>query len=269
MLECGMLLLIIAALVAGELTLWRWVGGKGWSRRGTVARATALGLLTASLVVYGSWRFSKARTVQLMGTIIPRVETTAPLVALTFDDGPSELVLETLDLLRAEGVHGTFFLIGQELEANMDVARRLVADGHELGNHTYSHPTMIGLSWGELTGQIERTDALIRAAGYPGEILFRPPGSKKLLLLPYYLASHGRKDILCDVEPESYPAIAHDADKIVAHVLEKARPGSIILLHVMYPSRAATRQALPGVIQGLRERGFGFVTVSELLAASS
>jgi peptidoglycan-N-acetylglucosamine deacetylase len=76
-----------------------------------------------------------------------------------------------------------------------------------------------------------------------------------------------RKSIFWDVGPESDRDVAADADKIVDYVLEHARPGSIVLLHVMYESRAASRQALSPIIQGLQARGFRFVTVSELLAA--
>ncbi len=102
--------------------------------------------------------------------------------------------------------------------------------------------------------------------GYEGDIHFRAPNGKKLILLPYYLASTGRKTISWDVEPESYRDIATDADQIVAHVLQETRPGSIILLHVMYKSREQSRAALPAIIQGLKAKGYRFVTVSELLA---
>ena len=106
----------------------------------------------------------------------------------------------------------------------------------------------------------------MRSAGYGGDILFRPPYGKKLFSLSWYLSRHDRKTIMWDVEPESYADIADDADAITRHVLENTRNGSIILLHVMYRSRAASREALPKVIEGLRQRGFEFVTVSQLLA---
>ena len=125
---------------------------------------------------------------------------------------------------------------------------------------------MVLVSWETVRDEIERTDRLIRQAGYQGTIHFRPPGTKKLLLLPLYLSQTGRLDIIDDVEPESDPAIARSAAEIAERVLEQARPGSIILLHVMYPSREATRQALPEIIRGLKEKGYRFVTVSELLA---
>jgi peptidoglycan/xylan/chitin deacetylase (PgdA/CDA1 family) len=116
--------------------------------------------------------------------------------------------------------------------------------------------------------EVERTDELIRAAGYQGEIYFRPPYAKKLFALPYYLSRTGRTSVTWDVEPDSYPEIAADADKIAAHVLAQTRPGSIIILHVMYPSRRASLQAVPQIVAGLKAQGYSFKTVSELLAAA-
>jgi peptidoglycan/xylan/chitin deacetylase (PgdA/CDA1 family) len=125
---------------------------------------------------------------------------------------------------------------------------------------------MIAKSYAFVQQQIEETDRLIRAAGYVGEIQFRSPYGKKLVVLPYYLWRTGRQNIFWDVAPEAYLEVATDPDKMVEHVLTEVRPGSIILMHVMGRKRAASRQALPGIIQGLRERGYRFVTVSELLA---
>jgi peptidoglycan/xylan/chitin deacetylase (PgdA/CDA1 family) len=93
----------------------------------------------------------------------------------------------------------------------------------------------------------------------------RPPGGKRLIELPFYLWQTRRTTAYWDIEPESYPEVAADAERITAHVLERARPGSIILLHVMYASREETRKALAAIILGLRERGYRFVTLSELL----
>ena len=115
--------------------------------------------------------------------------------------------------------------------------------------------------------EIEKTDALIRACGQEGTIHFRSPNGKKLILLPYYLARTERKNIFWDVEAESYREIAADAERIAEHVLAETQPGSIILLHIMYKSRAESRAALPGIIEGLKERGYRFVTVSELLVS--
>jgi peptidoglycan/xylan/chitin deacetylase (PgdA/CDA1 family) len=224
-------------------------------------------LLLVLLALYGTWQLSRSRDFQLFGEIVPRVDTSEKVVALTFDDGPTpEYTDGVLDVLRERGVKATFFLMGADAEKNADQVRALIADGHELGNHTFTHPDMTLASVDKAKDEVERTDAAIRSAGYTGEIYFRPPFGKKLIGLPLYLSDHDRTTVTWDVEPESYSDIAADPKLITAHVLEKTRPGSIIILHVMYKARETSRQALPDVIDGLQARGFRFVTVSELLA---
>ncbi len=212
------------------------------------------------------FQLSKARTFQFFGEIVPRVNTPEKAVALTFDDGPAPGATEqVLSILNEENVKATFFLIGADLEKNIEQGRKIVAAGHELGNHTYSHHRMVLKTPSFIAAEIERTDELIRQAGHQGAIHFRPPFGKKLFLLPWYLARRSRKTITWDVEPDSYPEIAGDSNRIVEHVLAKARPGSIILLHVMYPSRAESLKSVRGVVAGLKREGYNFKTVSELL----
>jgi chitin deacetylase len=227
----------------------------------------AAALVVAAFVVM--WGVSRSTTFQFFGEIVPRVETTRKAVALTFDDGPTPgATAQILAVLEEQHVRATFFVTGAELEKNMAEGRRLVDAGHELGNHSYSHVRMILVSPSFVRREVERTDELIREAGQRGEILFRPPYGKKLFALPYFLSRTGRKTVTWDVEPDSYPEVAADSDKIVAHVLERARPGSIILLHVMYPSRAESLKAVPKVVEALRAQGYSFETVSELLSAA-
>lgn len=224
-----------------------------------------VGLFFAAAV--GIYFYSKSRTTQLFGEIIARVETDKPKVALTFDDGPTRrFTQDVLATLRERNVTATFFLIGKEIEENLPQAREIVADGHEVGNHTYTHPRMVFVTPSTVRNEIERTDAAIRMAGYRGEILFRPPNGKKLVTLPWYLSQHDRKTIMWDVEPESFPDVTANAEAFTKHVLDNTKNGSIILMHVMYRSGEVSRQALPMIIDGLRQRGFEFVTVSQLLA---
>lgn len=231
-------------------------------------------LLIALVLILGVsvalWQVSKARAFQFFGEIVPRVETEQKLVALTFDDGPMPAHTdEILRVLKEENVKATFFLIGGELEKNPDEAKKIVADGHEIGNHSYSHVRMVLVSPSFVKDEIERTDALIRAAGYERPAHFRPPYGKKLFTLPFYLSQTGRKTITWDVEPESFPEIAANTDEIVKHILANTRAGSIILLHVMYDRERKSLNAVKPVIEGLRSRGFQFVTVSELIAQSN
>jgi chitin deacetylase len=266
MVEAGILLVIALVLVAVELVVWRPVRGPAHMRLDTVRRVVILSLATMPLVGVSAWTISKSRDFQIFGEMVSRVETSVPVVALTFDDGPAPVFTEEiLEVLRAEGVRATFFVTGAALKENMAEAQGIVAEGHELGNHSYSHKRMVGRSYAFVREEIERTDQLIRAAGYEGEIRFRPPYGKRLIVLPYYLSVTDRTTIFMDVEPESYKEIAVDRESIVQHVLEKTRPGSIILLHVMNESRGESMGAVPGIIRGLRSRGYSFVTVSELL----
>ncbi|HWS89636.1 MAG TPA: polysaccharide deacetylase family protein [Pyrinomonadaceae bacterium] len=233
-------------------------------RRAYVAAAVVLALLGGAAAL---WQLSKSRTFQFFGRIVPRVETSQRVVALTFDDGPTrDKTAEVMRLLREREVRATFFVTGGELEQNADAGREIVAAGHELGNHSYSHERMVFVTPAYVRREVERTDELIRAAGHSGEIHFRPPYGKKLLALPFYLSRHGRKTITWDVEPDSELRTDADAAAITRHVLDRTRPGSIILLHVMYPNRAETMKAVPPIIEGLRRDGYRFVTVSELLA---
>lgn len=221
------------------------------------------------VVAAALWQVSKSRTFQFFGLIVPRVNTPEKVVALTFDDGPTpSATSEILKVLDEMNVKATFFVIGAELEQNMSEGRKIVAAGHELGNHSYSHVRMILVTPDFVQQEIERTDRLIREAGYSGEINFRPPYGKKLLALPRYLAKTGRKTITWDVEPDSKPEIARDATKIIEVARSRVQPGSIILLHVMYPSRKESLKAVGGIIESLRREGYHFVTVSELLRAA-
>ena len=237
----------------------------------TITRALFLFLVVAGLAaaILGLHFFSKSRTVQSFGSIIARVETAKLVVALTFDDGPSVRYTQSvLAILRERGVKATFFLTGKETEENLPQARMIVGDGHQVGNHSYTHSNMMFMGSARITEEIERTDAAIRTAGYKGEIMFRPPFGKKLLTLPWYLSHHDRKTIMWDVEPESFPDVAEDTAAFAKHVIEQTKNGSIIIMHVMYRSREVSRQALPLIIDGLRQRGFEFVTVAQLLENS-
>lgn len=212
------------------------------------------------------WQVSKARSFQAFGHLVDRVETEKKLVALTFDDGPTaEVTRPLLDILEKEQVRTTFFVTGAELEKNMDRGTRIIAAGHELGNHSYSHTRMIFVTPFFVKDEIERTDALIREAGWQNEIHFRPPYGKKLFVLPYYLSNTGRTTVTWDVEPDS--ETTSSAGEIAEKAAAGVRPGSIIILHVMYPNRVESFKAVPAIINRLKEQGYEFVTVSELLAA--
>ncbi|MFJ1768285.1 polysaccharide deacetylase family protein [Amycolatopsis sp. NPDC088138] len=234
------------------------------ARKWTIGVAS--GLVVVLVGAYALLQVADSRTFQFFGTLVNRVDTTEKVVALTFDDGPDPAGTHTiLDTLKSRQVPATFFLIGREIAAHPDLAHDIAAAGHEVGNHSFSHDRMIGVTPAWVADEVEATDALIRTAGYSGDILFRPPNGKKLFALPHYLAEHGRTTITWDVEPDS--AGTPDATTVRDTTLAQVRPGSIVLLHAMYASRAQTRQAIGPIVDGLKQRGFRFVTVSQLLAA--
>lgn len=259
--------LFVLVVLAAGLAGWRLLRGPAPSRRQRIGHATLLAVVILPLALSGTWCLAKSPTVQLLRAPIYRVETQSPVVALTFDDGPTARYTgEVLAILREHQARATFFVTGKALERSPDLGRQIVAEGHELGNHSYSHTPLIGRSLSFIDGEIGRTDQLIRQAGHQGEIFFRPPNGTKLVAAPVYLVMKGRTAVTWDVAPESDPAIAASAERIAADVLAHIRPGSIVLLHVMYESRAETRAALGPILDGLQARGYRLVTLSELLA---
>ncbi len=219
-------------------------------------------IIVAAVLVLGFaqvWNYSNSRTSQLFGELIHRVDTDEMVVALTFDDGPSTAYTSYIvDLLAEYDVTATFFLTGDEITRNRAQALEIFAAGHAIGNHSYTHPRMIFTSASEVAHQVDDTTAAIRSLGYKGEIYFRPPYGKKLYFLPRHLEEKGITSITWDVEPEV-------SEDIAAYTLENVKPGSIVLLHVMYKSRETSRQAVPVIIEGLRAKGYRFVTIPELM----
>jgi peptidoglycan/xylan/chitin deacetylase (PgdA/CDA1 family) len=212
-------------------------------------------LIAAVLIIAalcGTFALSKSTTFQLFGTIVPRVETSRKVVALTFDDGPDPAALEPI-LQALDGAKATFFLIGVQMQEHPEVAPRLMAAGEEIGNHTMHHDRMVFKSPSYVRSEIEGTDAVIRAAGWRGPILFRAPFGKKLVYVPWYLSRTGRTHVTWDVAPEGDRKIEGHTDRIVADVLTHVRPGSIVLLHPWYANRGATRAAIRPIVDGLRE----------------
>lgn len=225
-------------------------------------------LAAAGLTALGAGylQSNRVRGLFLLDNLVVRVETDRRAVALTFDDGPTpEFTPAVLDILAAEGATATFFVTGREASENAAAARAIVADGHELANHSWSHADMRGMDADGIARELDLTDATLRAAGQTGDILFRPPYGNIPLLMPVIAAGRSRTTVLWDIEPESDPRVDGTPESIASYVIDRVGPGSIILLHVMYESRDATRKALPMVIAGLHDRGYEVVTVSNLL----
>ena len=229
-------------------------------------RTTSLFVIVIIIsLIYISNELSQSRKFQFFGGLVTNINTDLKVVALTFDDGPGPNTDEVLEIMRNHDVKGTFYLSGYEIERNIFDAKKIVNDGHEIGNHTYYHKRMIFKSPSFIKNELDKTDELISKIGYEGDITFRPPNGRRLILLPYILSKQNRSTVLWNIEPESFPEVAADSDKIVDYVIENIEPGSIILLHVMYESRRQSVNAVEGIISYLKEEGYSFLTVSELL----
>ena len=203
---------------------------------------------------------------QLFGEIVSRVETDRQFVALTFDDGPTpERTKEILKILDSEDVLATFFLNGNDLKKHEDAGKLLINSGHEIGNHSYSHKRMVFMSLGEVASEIEDTEKIIRSYGYKETLRFRPPFGKKLLILPWYLYKHDIETIMWDVEPETWTEPRNSIEDRISRGVNLTRSGSIILMHVMHGDDKSIKAVAP-IIRGLKNRGFQFLTVSELIA---
>jgi peptidoglycan/xylan/chitin deacetylase (PgdA/CDA1 family) len=235
-------------------------------RRGVriaVGAAVALGLAAAG--AYGLYAASRGRCFVLTGHTLCRVETAAAMVALTFDDGPTEEGLNAiLPELERHRAHATFFLIGADAEKHPEMVRALLAAGQEVGNHSWSHLRMVGRSAAFYDAELARTNAALRAAGAE-PTLFRPPYGKKLFGLPLAVERAGMTMVTWDVEDPT----TRDPQAFARQVVAQARPGSIILVHAMYANNRTGRAALPMILDGLAAKGLRVVSVGELRAAAS
>lgn len=236
----------------------QWGATMHWKRWG-------IGVLVVLGGVVGLWQLSKARSFQVFGELYHRVETPERVVALTFDDGPSPAnTPAVLEVLARHQVKATFFMVGRNIEIHRELAARVLAEGHQLGNHSTSHERLVFVSPSSVRQEIFRTEALLQEVGVRGEIPFRAPFGKKLFVLPWVLASLGRKHITFDVVPDDHAT--QDAALITSRVLEATRPGSIILLHDGWAHKPGTIEATGRIIESLKAQGYRFVTVAELLA---
>ncbi|MGE7111955.1 polysaccharide deacetylase family protein [Lysinibacillus sp. NPDC047702] len=201
-----------------------------------------LGIVLFFIVVlaFGAYKLMNARDYQLFGKITSHIDTTDKVVALSFDDGPTKNVNSILTLLDDYDAKATFFLIGKDIEENLEESKKIVNAGHQIGNHTYSHKRMVFKSPTFYKNEIEKTDELIKNIGYSEIPPVRPPYGKK---------------------PDSFYTTP---DEKINYVKEYIQPGSIILMHPMYDNTDNELQAIEGILQSLSEDGYRFVTIKEL-----
>lgn len=209
---------------------------------------------------------------QLFGRMIARVNTQEKAVAFTYDDGPNSPYTDgLLDVLNEFDAKATFFAVGENIKNNIETVRRMIEEGHELGNHSYSHQQLVNQSLGTIRSEIQKTDDLLSNLGAQSQTLFRAPYGIKRIRLPWELARRNKISILWDVDPKDFenPGPETIADAIVRNV----KPGSIILMHDgMHdgnPDRSETVTATKLALEQLQKEGYKFKTVSELMALES
>jgi peptidoglycan/xylan/chitin deacetylase (PgdA/CDA1 family) len=234
----------------------------------------AAGLLTILFVVGGYLSLPKivrptqAATIPVIRPVQQQVEAisiVAPVdcsrvacIALTFDDGPDpEVTPKVLGVLDRYNAKATFFLIGLHVKGNEAVVRSIHKNGHEIGNHTWSHSNLSELKPAQIEKEVIRAQNIITATGVPAPRLFRPPyGAIDSMVrghIPLTVVSWS-------TDPEDWRA--ETPEDVIDHVLDNARPGAIIDLHDIYP---ATAEALDPILTKLAQK-YQFVTVSELLS---
>lgn len=191
--------------------------------------------------------------------------TEQKVVALTFDDGPNPPYTEQLlQTLEDKGVKATFFLVAQQAERFPDVAKRIAAQGHEVGGHSCDWDTLAFKRWKNVEEKLDKMDAVFTDSGLTNIALFRPPNGMLSFGQKKKIQARGLKVILGDVMVGDWKDV--DTATIRDRVLKKVRPGSIIVLHDGGGDRSATIVAVPLIIDALKEHGYEFSTVSELLA---
>lgn len=187
----------------------------------------------------------------------------AGCVALTFDDGPDvALTPMLLSILEREGVPATFFVVGQRVAANPGILRRLQADGHEIGNHTWDHRLLPGLADDDLAAEIVRTDAAVVAVTGRRPELIRPPYGISSEAVETLLKSRGLMRPMALWDTDALDWLEGDEAGVV-RAASQAAAGSVVLMHDIHP---ATIQAVPEVIRRLRARGLRLTTFSGLAA---
>ncbi|MFJ8079868.1 polysaccharide deacetylase family protein [Streptomyces sp. NPDC096205] len=186
----------------------------------------------------------------------------AKCIALTFDAGPSENSPRLLDILERERVPATFFLLGKRhIDTYPELVRRMADEGHEIASHTWGHKILTDLRPDEIREELKRPNEEIRRLTGRTPTLMRPPQGRTDDTVHEICRELGMAEVLWSVTAKDYKT--NDPALIRQRVLDQASRDGIILLHDLYDG---TVPAVPGIIKALKERGYVFVTVPQLLA---
>jgi peptidoglycan/xylan/chitin deacetylase (PgdA/CDA1 family) len=199
--------------------------------------------------------------------LIDKVETDKKVVALTFDDGPEpNFTPALLDVLKKHDARATFFVMGKKAEAHPQILKRMAMAGHEIGNHSYSHPDFNKLKKEAQLEEITKTNAIIEKYSGQNVALLRPPGGylsydliemskKEHLTIAYWTYQQDSKDWRNGTKPSA----------ISGHIIKNIQPGQVIILHDGCPNGMATVHAVDTILIRLQKEGYTFVTMSELI----
>lgn len=207
----------------------------------------------------------------IMPKIIFKVKTKEKVIALTFDDGPHPFYTpQIIDILAIKNIKATFFVTGENIEANKKLTTRMIAEGHELGNHSYYHKNLIFKNSKYIKEEILRTDRILRKIGYKGDIHFRPPFGRILFTAALVLASLNKNIIMWNVPTKDYKE--KDKNTILNRINKRIKPGAIIVLHdsgIIRTGKLINRQATVDtvnvLIDNLHQQGYKFKKISELI----
>ena len=186
-----------------------------------------------------------------------------PYIAMTYDDGPHAAnTPRLLDMLKQRNIKATFFVVGQCAAEYPAIMKRIVAEGHEVANHSWSHPLLTKMGEGAVTEQLQKThDAIVNATGVTPKLMRPPYGGFTATQRAWANGKWGYKIILWDVDPLDWKV--RNAEHVKSEILHQTVAGSIVLSHDIHKT---TVDAMPDTLDGLVGRGFKFVTVSELIA---
>jgi peptidoglycan/xylan/chitin deacetylase (PgdA/CDA1 family) len=227
-----------------------------------------LGLATAgaasALLGYGV----RGRSSQLLGPSVWRGPRGKRRIALTFDDGPSEATPELLDILDNSGARATFFQCGLNVERLPEIAKLVHGRGHEIGNHTYSHPRLIGCTEARIREEIAKTQHAITDTVGVAPRLFRAPYGARWFGLGPVLGEHNLMGVMWTVIGYDWE---WESPEIARFVLSQIEDGGIVCLHdgdrvSPHVDRRKTLDAVRRIVPELSSHGFSCVTVSELMS---
>ena len=198
--------------------------------------------------------------------IVYRINTEEKIIALTVDDGPDpRFTPKILDILKENNVHATFFVVGSQLEKYPDIGKRLVEEGNEVGNHTYSHQVLPSEDANQVVNEIVKGAEVIQKVLDTKTKYFRAPKGLFNNDVLKVANEQGEMVIMWSITLEHHASIT--PQDMAMRIIDKITPGCIILMHDGRLDRTKSIEALPILIKGLQEKGYKFVTLSELLAA--